>query len=53
MMDIFKDLNESLIEKYSDENVFIMQPCRDNLLYFFKTYILRSCSSANVVTRFW
>ncbi|KAJ4757798.1 BEACH domain-containing protein B [Rhynchospora pubera] len=36
LKDIFEDLAGSLIEISSDENIFLLQPCRDNTLYLLK-----------------
>ncbi|KAL5212760.1 hypothetical protein ABZP36_023607 [Zizania latifolia] len=36
LRDIFEDVVGSLLEASSEENLFISQPCRDNILYFLK-----------------
>ncbi|XP_078166919.1 binding protein isoform X2 [Carex rostrata] len=36
LKDIFEDLSGSLIEISPDENIFLLQPCRDNTLYLLK-----------------
>ncbi|CAM0946806.1 unnamed protein product [Alopecurus aequalis] len=36
LRDIFEDIIESLLETSPDENIFISQPCRDNILYLLK-----------------
>lgn len=36
LRDIFEDIIGSLLETSPDENIFISQPCRDNILYLLK-----------------
>lgn len=36
LRDIFEDIIASLLETSPDENIFISQPCRDNVLYLLK-----------------
>ncbi|KAL6888469.1 hypothetical protein ACP4OV_009495 [Aristida adscensionis] len=36
LRDIFEDLVGSLLETSSEENLFVTQPCRDNILYLLK-----------------
>nr|XP_028963058.1 BEACH domain-containing protein B isoform X2 [Malus domestica] len=36
LRDIYKDLISKLVELSSEENIFILQPCRDNTLYLLR-----------------
>lgn len=36
LRDIFEDIIGSLLETSPDEDIFISQPCRDNILYLLK-----------------
>lgn len=36
LRDIFEDLIQKLIDLSSEDNIFVSQPCRDNILFLFK-----------------
>ena len=36
LRDIYGDLIQRLVDLYSEENIFLSQPCRDNTLYLLK-----------------